>query len=619
MKRILPQLFFFIFFLAARCTGQVKFTATITPDKIGKNEYVELKLIVENGEDVEKIILPALKNFTIVGGPNRENGTSIINNIVKKYTALSYFIKPSTTGLLSIPPATAIVDGKKLMSNSTSLQVTNSAGNNPAASPFTPIDRFIEENIPVNDNILKPGESAPDKIQKNMFIKMDVDKTSCFVGEPVVVTYKLYTRLKSESVLTKNPSFNGFSVIDLKRTDNANYNQETINGKPYNVYTIRKAQLYPLQPGNIEVEKAEVENNIQFIKEEYITRQGQIWSDLFNDFSQAALPPEAIENHKVTLQSNIVFIAVKPLPEANKPKNFKGAIGNFEIAANLKKNNLTTDESGKLILKISGEGNLQLITAPGVEWPAGVEGYEPKITNTLNKLSVPVSGDILYEYNFTVDSIGKYIIPAMTFSYFDNKNNIYKTAATSAIHFTVEKGKERKQAEPLIEKRDKNFFDTFFSNRWWIIIAVALLIITSLMIWVKKENKKDTNLKNMALNNIQPDEKDTALAIDKNWLGSAEIYLNNNNPVKFYTELNTGFKTYLAHILKIKTQQLDTNTIIVYLNKENIPENITQQTQRILKDIQYQLYTPEPDYDQQQHLFDNTKKTIEDIDGFIHP
>ena len=123
----------------------------------------------------------------------------------------------------------------------------------------------------------------------------------------------------------------------------------------------------------------------------------------------------------------------------------------------------------------------------------------------------------------------------------------------------------------------------------------------------------------MALNNIQPDEKDTALAIDKNWLGSAEIYLNNNNPVKFYTELNTGFKTYLAHILKIKTQQLDTNTIIVYLNKENIPENITQQTQRILKDIQYQLYTPEPDYDQQQHLFDNTKKTIEDIDGFIHP
>jgi hypothetical protein len=49
-----------------------------------------------------------------------------------------------------------------------------------------------------------------------MQLKLQTSKTSCYVGEPIVATYKLYTRLKSESKLSKTPSFNGFSVIDLQ-------------------------------------------------------------------------------------------------------------------------------------------------------------------------------------------------------------------------------------------------------------------------------------------------------------------------------------------------------------------------------------------------------------------
>ncbi|MHC5879431.1 hypothetical protein ACYT69_10950, partial [Streptococcus pyogenes] len=69
-----------------------------------------------------------------------------------------------------------------------------------------------------NDYLLKPGEDAVEKIKKNIFIKMEADKSESYVGQPVVVSFKLYTRLRSETNITSAPSFNGFSVMDMDVT-----------------------------------------------------------------------------------------------------------------------------------------------------------------------------------------------------------------------------------------------------------------------------------------------------------------------------------------------------------------------------------------------------------------
>lgn len=53
------------------------------------------------------------------------------------------------------------------------------------------------------DYVLQKGETIPEKVNKNMQLKLQTNKNTCFVGEPIVATYKLYTRLKSESSLTK--------------------------------------------------------------------------------------------------------------------------------------------------------------------------------------------------------------------------------------------------------------------------------------------------------------------------------------------------------------------------------------------------------------------------------
>ncbi|MBK7557473.1 MAG: BatD family protein [Chitinophagaceae bacterium] len=173
------------------------------------------------------------------------------------------------------------------------------------------------------------------------------------------VTYKLYTRLKSESNLVKNPSFNGFSVLDLQLpNDMGGYSIEKFDGREYNVYNIRKVQLYPLLPGNLELGTAEIENKIIFIKAEYANQQSGGMNDVFRDFANAAIPAEGIEEQKVILQNKPTSVLVKSLPEENKPAGFKGAVGKFTIESRVLQNNFSTDDAGNMAIIISGAGNL---------------------------------------------------------------------------------------------------------------------------------------------------------------------------------------------------------------------------------------------------------------------
>lgn len=226
MMRLVLQKMFLLLLVSAGYSvqAQVKFSASISPTEIGKNEYAQLKLMVENANEVQQIVPPNLKNFIIVSGPNQESGMTMINGVVKKYIALNFIIKPKSAGNFIIPSALAKADAGDYKSNPVSLKVTakttgNKAAANAYSSPFSGMDPFAEpapQRSSYSDYILRKGENPADKIKKNMLVRVEVDKNACYVGEPVVVTYKLYTRLKSESNMVKTPSFNGFSVLDMQ-------------------------------------------------------------------------------------------------------------------------------------------------------------------------------------------------------------------------------------------------------------------------------------------------------------------------------------------------------------------------------------------------------------------
>lgn len=630
MKQALKKIGLCIFILAGFCSkAQVKFSASVTPEQIGKDETTQLKLMVENANEVQQIVPPNLKDFFIISGPNQESGMTMINGSVKKYFALSFILKPKATGSFTIGAALAKADAGDYKSNTVKLKVTaqstgNSTGPN-AGNPFLSAYDPFAEPVPrsaYNEYILRKGENPAEKIKKNMFVRVEADKKSVYVGQPVVATYKLYTRLKSESNMTKNPSFNGFSVLDIQQPDDMNYHTEKLEGREYNVYIIRKVQLYPLLAGNLELGMAEIENNIQFIKAEFADRQADAMNDMFRGLSELVIPPEGIVIQKVTLQSKPEYITVKSLPDAGKPVGFKGAVGNFTIDSRVEKNNFSTDDEGKLAIVISGEGNLQMVNAPEVSWPNGIEGFDSRATDDLFKGTVPVSGRKIFEFPFSVSKEGNYSIPAVEFSFYDIGNGAYKTLKTTPIEIKVSKGTgtPKTAITGADTKRPDNFLTRFFNNRLRVVSLVAVLIVIGLIVWLKKDKKieKQHAITKQAETPVPdaPLPAEDLFPVKQNYLLKAEESLYREDARSFYTDLNQGLKNFLAHKLALAPEEINRKNIIEQLDAQGVSNETAMQLQKLMDDMEWQLYTPFSDQEKMKAMFDRSHEIIQILDTY---
>ncbi len=131
-------------------------------------------------------------------------------------------------------------------------------------SPFSGFDLEVAPKRKVNeDYILRPGEDVQEKIKKNIFLKIIADKTECFVGEPIVVSFKLFTRLLSKTNITNAPLFNGFSVSEMDVTTT---NRRKSEWKEINCFTLRKVQLFPMHPARSPFHPRS-ENKVSFVQQ----------------------------------------------------------------------------------------------------------------------------------------------------------------------------------------------------------------------------------------------------------------------------------------------------------------------------------------------------------------
>lgn len=608
--------------------AQVKYKASINPPQINKDEYATLRLEIENGSNIQKLNPPSLKDFNVLSGPNQETGMSTINGVSKVYMAISYVLQPKRAGKFTLDESSVIVAGREYKSSRLQLLVKNETGktrSGQAATPFSNLfpDPSPAEPAPVEkftDYILKKGENIPEKVSKNMQLRLQTNKTTCYVGEPVVATYKLYTRLKSESKMTKAPSFNGFSVIDLMRPDESEESIEKLNGREYNVYTVRKSQLYPLQDGDIELESATLDNRIVFIKDGAGAER-----NVEGFFRGYAIDPEALINQTVSLSSKPVTITVKPLPLQGKPAGFKGAVGKFEITAELERNEFGLNESGNLLVTISGAGNLQMLTAPEIAWPAGMQSFDAKVQEDFDQKAVPVNGRKTFAIPFTVNGTGKYSIPVIRLSYFDPVTATYKTDSTKPISFNVITGSTNPvyDLDTLSQKKPESISKQIFSHREWIVAVIAMLMLGGLYTWSRMDRK--SKLKKMALEKKQMEETvaampekvqlETAAEKPQNPLYKTEECLNSTDCTAFYSLLNTEFKSWLAEKFSIEQQDVSVKTINQVMDKAGIENGTALAVEQLMQDIEWQLYTPFERNDTMNEIYSRAQQVLQTIEG----
>ena len=629
--KLLFILFFIVTVNVTLLNAQPSLRAECPQKTIGKNDYLQVAFKLENAVNVESINPPSFKNFVVLSGPNQESGMTSINGKVDQYVSISYVLKPNSTGNFTIAPAMAKADGKELKSNSLSINVTNSStssglGNNNLSNSFSPFPNLNFDISPepathrFDDYILKKGENIDDKVKKNIFIKLEVSKPGCFVGESVTASYKLYSRLRSESTVTDAPSFNGFSVSDIPLNTNNASGVEKYNGRDYNVYVLRKVQLYPLQSGAITLDPIIADNKITFIKSEYAgSQKGDMFLDMMQNFADATSPQDAVIEQHVNLQSKPVEINVKPLPEENKPADFKGAVGNFTIESSLQKDNISTDDAGNLKVAIAGAGNIQLVNAPKINWPEGIDGYDAKITDGIDKSSVPMKGMKTFIYPFTASKKGSYIIPSITFSFFDPATSTYKSLSTNPLTVNVSRGKSffRRFFVKSTGSENTSGISGFF-EKYSLYIIAGIVLLAGFIIMFFKRNTSSTKI---ALTEpakegkqIVPEKIDEHFIIPENILEDAHVKLMEEDSAGFYNVLDISLKKYLSAKLKVPAEELTKKKLNEELDKCNVGLGTSFKLSSLLEDIELNVYAPPSNVNHLKEVYEKASEVISLLD-----
>ncbi len=621
------------FQLAGLCvSGQVKFTTVISNKEVGLNEYVQVEFRVENAREIDQLTPPSLPGFRILQGPVETSESTNNNGKLSQHMGLLYVLQPVKTGKFTITGATATIDGHPMHSNPVNITVitagTGNANPPPVSNPLlrpgwpNPAASFPEDAE--KEYLLKPGENIQNKIHKNLFVKVQVDKTSCFAGEPLVAVYKLYSRLRSESRVTKRPSLNGFSVYDMVDPNSDVSSEENVNGKPFTVHIIRKAQLIPLQAGTMELDPVEVENTVHFMKG--TGRPGRTIGRGFRDLFDAFEDDDAVTSwidKNVTLDTKPLAITVKPLPETSKPDEFNGAVGRFDISSKLENNNIASGDEATLQVTISGSGNLPVINAPQVHWPAGLEAFDPVAKEQVDKTKVPMSGSKVFSYVFTPKSPGVYQIPAIPFSYFDPATRTYKRLHTDSIQFRVGPPL-KKNASSRVEGTDSpgsrggseagGFLSDFIgSHLEWLF---ALLIFSGLGFYFWRQNLR-SRAQETAPRPEPGKEKESAPLVNAvpvmavaDPLSHARQLMADNNYKGFYRELNRALHKAVADKLNLPASESNKVNILRELEARGWDREQSMQLDRIFSECEINLYTPVYDTYNMQQMLELTESLI---------
>jgi hypothetical protein len=443
---------------------------------------------------------------------------------------------------------------------------------------------------------LQPGENAEKKIKDNLFVTATINKKVCYPGEAILVTFKLFTRMLASSDVVKNPGLYGFTIYDMENLQNNTVSIETINGKPFKAYTIRKAQLFALQAGTFTIDPMVIKTKVAFTKE-------GINCDTANEISEGVLHPSP-QNYPAgssifenTISTLPITVNVLSLPSYTKSTTFSGAVGNFSIEANVLNKKLHQQQEGTLILTIKGSGNFLQLNAPTINWPAGVEGFSATVKDKFNTNSMPLSGSREFYYPFVVSKKGNVQIPAIIFSFFNLSKKNYEEVKTKPIDLTVEDTLPttalQTTTKASIEKESERT-----SKRALIFVLVGVGFVLVVLFLKKKEEKPVT-----ALAPIKPAFNiDVLLAPAFSEVGKEGTH--------FYTTLRQCIWQYISEKYSINGTGMQKEQLSHLLQKSSLPPASINYLLQVIRDSELALYSVETLQTDNVLVFEKVKEIL---------
>ena len=179
------------------------------------------QVVFEANAEGKNFTAPSFNGFSVLGGPFTSSSSSVqivngsmTHSVKNTYT---FALQAEKEGTFSIGSATLTVKGNKVTSEPFEIKVIPDDGSHAAPSGGGGGSSSQGQT---------QSSSDPQVSGKDLFLKMIPSKKTAYVGEQIVLTYKLYTKVPVSSLsVSKAPSYAGFWTKDISDNNGGSLRQ----------------------------------------------------------------------------------------------------------------------------------------------------------------------------------------------------------------------------------------------------------------------------------------------------------------------------------------------------------------------------------------------------------
>ena len=263
----------------------------------------------------------------------------------------------------------------------------------------------------------KPGNNQ----SQNAYVRLLPTKTTAYVGEVIPVEIQLFF-IDGVNVQMPELIADGFNIAAFPKHKQTRMQK---GNQIYQVLTFRTAAT-PLKAGKLQL--GPVKQGMVLRVRQKQNRRSPFNNSFDGIFTRYQQVP-------VTLEAKAQTITVKPLPTANKPASFNGAVGRYTMQAKASPLEVTVGDPVTLNIQISGQGAIDSLNLPKLDWPS-FKSYEPSVTTNKNN-PLGLLGSRAFEQVVIPESDKITEVPRIEFSFFDPVTDQYRVLAKGPFPLKV--------------------------------------------------------------------------------------------------------------------------------------------------------------------------------------
>lgn len=536
-----------------------------------------------NTQDVQSPHIGSARGLRLLAGPfvSQQSSFQVVNGHASSSSSVSftYYFEATRHGQVAVPAFHVTAGGRKLNAQAVRLNIVGQDEDDEPARQQHPSQQSAAPTAPqTTPSTPTPrGGATAKSADDDLFITVTASRKRVLEQEPVLLTYKVYTRLDLSQLVGRMPDVKGAHTQEVKLPQQKSLQSDTYNGQAYRSTVWVQYVVYPQTTGTLHIPAIPFQAVVQEQDRSFMSMGG------YNE-------------EKRTITAPGIDIHVDPLPA--KPKTFAGGVGRFSLSMQPVAGEVKAGDPLTLRLVIGGQGNLKLIQKPRVTFPKGFDQYDTKVTDKTRLTAAGVEGNMVYDYVAVPRKEGQYTIPAVEWTYYDTQQRQYRTLRTKPVTLRVAKGsgQDPDAADYSAQKLDirplcrdaatvRSLSDAFYGSPFHL-GALGLLgaAFVALLLRFHRLALERADIVKMR-------GKRAGKMADRR-LRKARRLMQRGRADRFYNEVLRALWGYVSDRLNMKREQLSRDNIAEKLAARTVSTDIIDTFIRAIDECEFERYAP---------------------------